>query len=363
MRAKWVVRRLLRVGVASSLLLGTRLSGAQAAPAAPPPAAPGPAQPTTSPEDEFVKQVMEGAEEPDLEWLFSQADEAKPTGLVGKPIPAPAFPERGEGSGRVWNPAWQRFGLGNYLLTGAGLAAAIGSALLPAGSGWRGPNPVDDWGRKNLGISPYENTLWAQDASDVLLSVAVAYPILIDSLIVTYWYRRSEDVAVQMALIDTEAMAVAVGIQNITAGLASRERPYGKDCGSTIDEDLRDCDSSKRFRSFFSGHTTMAFAAAGATCSNHAYHDVFGSPGADGVACAVALVNAAAVGTLRIVGDQHYVTDVATGAAVGTLSGLGLPWLLHYGPLARVSAGILPRSPISLSVVPHPQGLGLGGRF
>ena len=168
--------------------------------------------------------------------------------------------------------------------------------------------------------------------------------------------------AVQMALIDAEAIAVSVGIQNLTAALAHRERPYGIDCGTSIDENLRDCESGKRFRSFFSGHTTLSFAAAGATCSNHAYHDVFGSPGADAAACVIALINAAAVGTFRVVGDQHYITDVATGAAVGTLGGLGLPWLLHYGPLARVTTAARRMVP-NLSLVPSPYGLGLGGKF
>jgi membrane-associated phospholipid phosphatase len=184
----------------------------------------------------------------------------------------------------------------------------------------------------------------------------------VDSLIVTYWYRQSHDVAAQMALITTEAVAFASALQGLSAGLTSRERPYGRNCGSKLPEDIEECAHNMRYRSFFSGHTTVSFAAAGATCSNHLRHAVFGDGTADGLACATAFVAAGAVGTLRIVGDQHYMTDVLAGAGIGTLSGLGIPWLLHYGPFARV--GSTPgKSQLSLNLVGVPNGLGVGGQF
>ena len=71
---------------------------------------------------------------------------------------------------------------------------------------------------------------------------------------------------------------------------------------------------------------------------------------------------AAAVGTLRIVGDQHYASDVLLGAGIGTMSGLGIPWLLHYGPWARrpeASTG----PAFTWHVVGVPNGLGIGGKF
>jgi hypothetical protein len=199
--------------------------------------------------------------------------------------------------------------------------------------------------------------------SDVLLSLSIMNPLLVDSLVITYWYRKSEDVAAEMALINAEAMSVAVAIQGVTAGFTSRERPYGRNCGSTIDGRLDDCESSKRYRSFFSGHTTLAFAGASVSCTNHIRHRVFGHTGADALACGTAYVAAGFVGAMRIVGDQHYATDVIMGAAVGTLSGLGVPWLLHYGPLARVETAPRADAALRLTLVPAPSGLGVAGKF
>ncbi|HMJ10097.1 MAG TPA: phosphatase PAP2 family protein [Polyangiaceae bacterium] len=308
--------------------------------------------------------VKEEPADDDVAWLFSDASEyAEPTVLAGKTIAAPSLPQRGEGSRRTWDPRWREFEVGNYILTGSALAIGMTSSVIPATpERWHGHNSFDEGVRDAIGIEDYEAGIWARDGSDLLLSVSIAYPLLFDSLIAMYWYRQSHAVAAQMALITTEAISVAAAVQGVTAGFASRERPYGRNCGTSIDGDLKDCSSRKRYRSFFSGHTAMAFAAAGVSCSHHMRHRVYGNPTADGTSCGVAFVAAAGTGALRIVGDQHYGSDVLIGATIGTLSGFGIPWLLHYGPLARPAQG-REATAIRWSVVGVPNGLGVGGEF
>jgi membrane-associated phospholipid phosphatase len=311
----------------------------------------------------LVEELLASASDADdLAWLYSHQDEYTPSELTGKPVPAPALPSRGEGSPRAWDPRFRRFGLSDYLLTGGAILVAGGANLIPAkANGWTARNATDEWMRRNVSATRYEASRWARDVSDLLVSVNVSFPLLFDSLIVTYWYRRSPEVAAQIALISSEAIAVAAALQGVTSGLASRERPYSRKCGRGIDERHSDCVSSNRYRSFFSGHTTNAFAAAGATCTAHMHHAVFGSALGDGLACGLAFVSAGTVGAMRIVGQKHYLSDVATGAAVGTLVGLGTPWLLHYGPLARDDGA--KQAQLSLSLVPTPNGLSLGGKF
>jgi membrane-associated phospholipid phosphatase len=336
-----------------------------AAPTASPsaPAASAPAPPDDPPDAKLVEELMASASDADdLAWLYSHQDEYTPSELTGKPVDVPALPSRGEGSPRTWDPRFRRFGLSDYLLTGGAILVAGGANLIPAKPNrWTGRNATDEWVRRNLSATRYEASRWARDVSDLLVSVNVSFPLLFDSLIVTYWYRRSPEVAAEIALISSEAIAVGAALQVVTSGLASRERPYSRKCGRGIDERHSDCVSSNRYRSFFSGHTTNAFAGAGATCTAHMHHAVFGSALADGLACGMAFLSAGTVGAMRIVGQKHYLTDVLTGAGVGTLVGLGTPWLLHYGPLARNDAA--KPSQLSLSLVPMPNGLSLGGKF
>jgi membrane-associated phospholipid phosphatase len=360
----------LRALLACGLVVLGRPAPASAQVAAPP-SPPAPAKPesvapagTRDHEDELVKQMLTSeAEEDDLAWLYSNADEYSPSGLTGEPIPAPDLPTRGGGSPRRWDPRWHKFGTENYVLTGVGFAAGLGAYFVPPSkTPWQKQNSFDEWGRRTFGAATYEASRTAQDVSDVLLSLNVAYPLLVDALIVSYWYRRSPEVATQIGLISLEAMAVGSMLQGPTAAFASRERPYGRECGKSIPANLDDCESRDRYRSYFSGHTTIAFASATVTCSHHARHDLFGDELADGIACGAAVTSAATVGAMRIAGNKHYITDVATGAAVGTLSGLAVPWLLHYGPLARVATPVA-NSSIRLTLLPLPGGIAAGGTF
>jgi membrane-associated phospholipid phosphatase len=351
-----------------ALLLGLSVlagSSPLAAQTAAPPAAPTqkPTEPSEEEQSKLVQQIL--TSEPDAEdlaWLYSHADEYAPSRLTGKPIAAPILPERGEGSPRHWDPSWRKFGVMNYVLTGVSIVGSASSSFVPDPKDpWTKRNELDEWGRRTISVPSYEDGQWAQDTSDLLLSLNMAFPLLVDSLVVSYWYRRSPEVAGQTALIAVEAMAFGSMLQGITSAGVGRERPYGRDCGTKVDSDLPECSTNVRYRSFFSGHTTLGFASAGVTCTNHAVHHLFGDPVADGIACGATLTSATAIGMLRIVSQKHYVTDVLTGAAVGTVSGLGIPWLLHYGPLASVTSH--PETGLRWTVVPLDNGLAVGGVF
>jgi membrane-associated phospholipid phosphatase len=326
------------------------------------PAARAPADEQEDEEANLVRKILATAgEQDDLAWLYSRADEYAPSRLTGQPIPTPGLPERGEGTVRHWNPRWRKFGLGNYVLTGVAAGASAASSFLPVTNPWRRSNRVDEWGRRALGVSDYESAQWARDTSDLLLSVNLAFPFLIDSLIVSYWYRRSPEVATQTAWISLEAMAVATFLQGTTSALMQRERPYGRDCGKTIPGELPDCtDDAARYRSFFSGHTSMSFAAAAVTCTHHVRLDLFGGA-ADAATCGAALGSATAVALLRVAARKHYLSDVAVGAAVGLASGFGVPELLHYGGSGNAGEGS--ETGVSWGLYPMVNGVSVGGVF
>jgi membrane-associated phospholipid phosphatase len=80
-----------------------------------------------------------------------------------------------------------------------------------------------------------------------------------------------------------------------------------------------------RHASFFSSHTTTAFALASSVTTVSALRGYPAAPyfGALGGALA------ATTSVLRIAADLHYASDVLVGALVGTGVGAGLPLLIH----------------------------------
>ena len=101
--------------------------------------------------------------------------------------------------------------------------------------------------------------------------------------------------------------------------------------------------------SFYSGHTTLAFAiatSAGMVAHERGYRL---EPAVWTAAYAIAV----STGYLRIASDRHYLTDVVTGALTGTAIGLAVPLLLHHHVL----------SGHRIEVTPAPNGITVLGMF
>jgi membrane-associated phospholipid phosphatase len=263
------------------------------------------------------------------------------TRAASKPIAAPSglvfpdFKNRSHGSGSIgrpllWDPAWPKFSTWEWVVSGVAGAAALTFAIIgPRGGPRDGRIGVDESVRSALVASSLGGRRDARDASDILLTTLTSYP-LIDAVLVAGWYRRSPGVAAQMALIDMEVFTITIGLTSLAKTVGARRRPYGRVCGVERPPSTRDCDSNDLDYSFFSGHSSTAFAAASVNCAHHIWLGLYGAPWADALSCVAGFSVATATGVLRIVGDQHYFSDVMIGAAVGTLVGFGVPWLFHY---------------------------------
>jgi membrane-associated phospholipid phosphatase len=261
-----------------------------------------------------------------------------------------------------WDPAWRRFELGNYVGTGIMLGATIGSLAIPSTPDrWQQTNSFDTGARNALRLDTESGRNAARDASDILLVVSTNW-LLVDTLIVSWWGHDAGDVAWEVALMSVEALAFNNSINGLVAAFASRQRPYARDlCVGETGDKLRECTSSKRYRSFFSGHSSTTFTVAGLTCMHHAHLPLYGGGFPDVFACASAFGIAAGTAALRVVADQHWTSDVLVGSAFGTFSGLFIPWVLHY------RTGDLPDKPdkdgVSFQVLPSPTGANLTGKF
>ncbi len=140
------------------------------------------------------------------------------------------------------------------------------------------------------------------------------------------------------ALIFSEAVTLGAGLNHGAKLLVARRRPFvnartpaERVARSDADDDL----------SFYSGHASLAFSvvvAAGTLATLHR------SPYARWVWSA-GLPLAALTGYLRIAADKHYLTDVLTGAALGSAIGGLVPWLHRARPdLPTLSLGPTPAS-------------------
>ncbi len=260
-----------------------------------------------------------------------------------------------------WDPAWPEFGPSEYVASAVGLAALLAGRVLPLPRAhWRGGVGFDEAARRGLRLRTTAARRWARDGSDIGITINEAWPFL-DALVVAGWYRDSPKVAVQQALISAEVVAVTAGIQGLVSYFASRERPYGRECGGELDPRTRDCVNRDRYYSFFSGHSSQSFAAAAVNCMHHSYVPLYGGGAADRWACVGAFGVAATTALLRVATDVHYVSDVLMGALIGTTTGLMLPWALHYRHGAAQREKAASEAP-SVFVLPS-IGVGYGGLY
>ncbi len=266
-----------------------------------------------------------------------------------------------DGQRVAWHASWRPWELGDWIFTGASVAVAVAGVLIPPTEDrWLARNAFDEAVRDTLRPSRQGQRNLARDASDIMLMLSINQ-VLVDTLVVTWWGHDADTVAYNMALMNIEAIAFNTALNQVVGGLASRERPYRVECDQLPDADLRsDCRGRKRFRSFYSGHASTAFAVAGLTCMHHSQLPLYGGGFADVLPCISSFAIAGTTGALRIVADQHWATDVLAGAAMGTFSGLAVPYLLHYGWGE-------PEEPqpdeISVSILPLPTGGMISGVF
>ena len=265
----------------------------------------------------------------------------------------------------VWDESWPKFRTAELVTTGvAGLAVFAALAIPPQEDNWRDVSDFDSSARDVFRGKTRADRHTANDASDIMLALMVNQ-LVVDATLVAWWGHDRPSVGYQMVLMDLEALALSGGIQAIVSGVASRWRPYRDACEGPEETQSRDCRTNKQFRSFFSGHTSGAFTVAGLMCMHHAYLPLYGGGLREKLTCAASFAAAATVGMLRMGADMHFLSDVLVGAAVGTASGLGIPYFLHYrGGAAPASTGLGKSSGgVALRVVPTPMGLMASGEF
>lgn len=139
-------------------------------------------------------------------------------------------------------------------------------------------------------------------------------------------------------LLILEASFASATLTQLAKFAFGRERPF---VHALSPEDKRKTSQpSDNNLSFFSGHTNFAFALA---VSSGTIAQIRGYRYAP-LVWATGLPIAATIGYLRIAADKHYLTDVVTGAIVGTAAGFAIPFLFHRGEPAASSTAAIEKS-------------------
>lgn len=253
---------------------------------------------------------------------------------MGGTLGAPANPRA-----RVhWDPSWPRYRFDELVLTlGMGLVIGLEEALpTRTDANWRGVTELDLAVAQTLGLRSMRARDTVEELSDGIAAALFVWPVLFDSLLYAGLGEGAWDVAWQLSLMSLEVFAINHALTVLVRLLTRRERPVGRFCREEAGYDADPiCVNQPPAESFWSAHTSNAFAGAALVCMHHDMLDLFGDEVADGLTCGAALAAAAATGLFRVMSDYQWVTDVITGAVVGSLSGILIPWLLHYQGGAR----------------------------
>lgn len=156
-------------------------------------------------------------------------------------------------------------------------------------------------------------------------------------------------------LIPAEAATIAGLAAAQVKHLVHRPRPFAYYCEPLDGNDMK---SESAHFSFFSGHTSIAFALAAATSTVASRRGLKDARRIRNVSYSLA----AATGAFRVLGDRHYTTDVLVGGVVGWATGRAIAnWRTKSSPASIGSAEFHPVSlsfPISNGVVRASFGKG-----
>jgi membrane-associated phospholipid phosphatase len=199
--------------------------------------------------------------------------------------------------------------------------------LLPSSCHWCTPPGIDATVRDALVWKDHARTA---DTLSTVIDAAIpasAFPYLLLSAN----SRGDVNAGLVDSLLVTEAAAGALLLNQVVKLLAGRKRPYvffENDVGYSRSEDNL---------SFYGGHTSFAFSVVAATVTVAAMRGYAGV----GIVAGVGFTLAAGVGYLRIAADQHYLTDILVGGAVGGLVGWAIPRIFHSpSPTSSSGAGL-----------------------
>lgn len=166
---------------------------------------------------------------------------------------------------------------------------------------------------------------WSENidrCSDVTLGISWLAPSLV--ILPELFNKRWSNFAT-LGLMYFETGILTLSITELTKAWVQRKRPYLYNTNLSIDKRTELAGDKSSYKSFFSGHSSMAFTTA-VFCAT-TYSDIYGRTKLTPFVWAGALGVAGLTAYLRVEAGKHYPSDILVGAAVGSLIGYTVPKL------------------------------------
>ena len=220
------------------------------------------------------------------------------------------------------------------LLALAGASQLLTDRMTGPACRWCEPPQVDAWARQQF--------LWEDTRSATTIGNALILAVPVGAALTLGLMAGADGASFREGaedlLIVTEAVAFTLVMMQVAKVTTLRTRPDAwAGSGST---------SANSQMSFFAGHASTPFAVAAAGTQ---LLRLRGRP-AWGWFAAATFAGAAASGWFRIASDNHWLTDVVAGAAIGTAVGFAMPGLVLHPATPHAPA---------VTLTPAPGGLAL----
>lgn len=161
------------------------------------------------------------------------------------------------------------------------------------------------------------------EISDWTRAVIIAAPSL---LILNQGIKEEWRNVFTYGIMYAEVALLTVGFTGLTKSIVMRKRPFLYNTDINLSDKQSIILNNDSFDSFFSGHTSSAFASA--VFLSKTYTDIYGRNTLGKIIWGTSLTIASLTGYLRYKSGYHYPTDILAGAMVGSAIGYIIP-LLH----------------------------------
>ncbi|HEX3865907.1 MAG TPA: phosphatase PAP2 family protein, partial [Gemmatimonadaceae bacterium] len=166
----------------------------------------------------------------------------------------------------------------------------------------------------------YQQNRYLQKTATIVRTIALPGSIVIGASMYGAGRISKDEQLAELGLYGTEALFAGAAVGSILKDTFGRARPFVDTAGPNPNDFqlLRGFHAGDNYRSFPSGHSVAAFAAAAAVSAETSRwwpHGIY-------VVGPAMYGGAAAVGVSRMYNNRHWASDVILGAAIGTFAGM-----------------------------------------